>query len=261
MNASVKVLNEVHNEVQRNEPQRNEAHRYEVVYLQKSAEITAVYNPQMDVEKVVARIRTGKGYEISKRLLDITLSFAALVFLSPIYLILSVIVYVNDPGPVFYGHERLGKNGKKIKVWKFRSMYVNADEIFERLPQERKEEFYKEFKIADDPRITKIGDFLRRTSLDELPQFVNVLKGEISLVGPRPIVEKELEKYAGREDKFLSVKPGLTGYWQTNGRSNYSYSNGRQEMELYYIDHRSMWMDLKILFRTVKVVFCREGAE
>ena len=256
MNASVKVLEEVQSEAQ-----RKEAQKYKVVYPRDSKETAAFYEPKMYAENVAARIRTGKGYETGKRLMDIVLSAAALVSLSPVYLILSAIVYVNDPGPVFYGHERLGKNGKKIKVWKFRSMYVNADEIFDKLSRERKEEFYKEFKISDDPRITKIGDFLRRTSLDELPQFLNVLKGDISLVGPRPIVEKELEKYADRKEKFLSVKPGLTGYWQTHGRSNYSYSNGRQEMELYYIDHRSMWMDVKILFRTVKVVFCREGAE
>lgn len=227
--------------------------KFRVIYPQSTVETSAALYKWKSYQ--------GKVYELSKRFTDIIVSLCALVLLSPVYLLLSAVIYISDPGPVFYGHVRLGKNGKKIKVWKFRSMYVNADEIFENLPQEKKEEFYKEFKIADDPRITKIGDFLRRTSLDELPQFYNVLKGDISLVGPRPIVEKELEKYAGREEKLLSVKPGLTGYWQTHGRSNYSYSNGRQEMELYYIDNRSTGMDFKILFQTVKVVLCREGAE
>lgn len=202
-----------------------------------------------------------RGYFFAKRICDIVVSLTGLVILSPIFLILAALVYISNPGPVIFVHERLGKNGTKIRIWKFRSMYVNADEIFKNFTEEQKREFYREFKLEDDPRITRVGKFLRKSSLDELPQLFNILKGDLSLVGPRPIVEEELEKYGTRSRKFLSVKPGLTGYWQVNGRNLINYENGRQEMELYYVEHCNVLLDIRILFQTLGAVMKQRGAQ
>ena len=141
-------------------------------------------------------------------------------------------------------------------------MCIGADEKLKKYLEENEEirkEFQKTHKLQNDPRITKIGNFLRKTSLDELPQVINILKGEMSFVGPRPVVEKEVEDYGKNKDKFLSVKPGLTGYWQVNGRSNTTYEE-RMEMELYYVDNCSLWLDIKIFFKTFITVFKKEGA-
>ena len=138
-------------------------------------------------------------------------------------------------------------------------MYSNSDEIFESFSDEQKEEYYKNFKLDNDPRVTKVGDFLRRTSLDEIPQLINVLKGDLSLVGPRPIVEKEICKYGQYADKLFSVIPGITGYWQSHGRSDTSYEE-RIEMDMYYIDHMCFTLDAKILFQTIFSVLKGEGA-
>ena len=138
-------------------------------------------------------------------------------------------------------------------------MYSNSDEIFDSFSDEQKEEYYKNFKLDNDPRVTKVGDFLRRTSLDEIPQLINVLKGDLSLVGPRPIVEKEICKYGQYADKLFSVIPGITGYWQANGRSDTSYDE-RVKMDMYYIDNKSILLDIKIMFKTVISVIKKEGA-
>jgi len=138
-------------------------------------------------------------------------------------------------------------------------MVVNAQEVFEAFTPEQKAEFEKNFKLENDPRITRIGNFLRKSSLDELPQLVNIIMGNMSVVGPRPIVKKELVKYGKDVDKLLTVKPGLTGFWQANGRSDTSYEE-RVKMDMYYIDHRSFFMDIKIIFQTVKSVIKGEGA-
>lgn len=200
-------------------------------------------------------------YLAVKRGFDIVSSLCGLILLSPVFLLLAIIVYVGDPGPVFYAHERLGKNGKTIRIWKFRSMYMNADEMFENFTKAQKEEYYREFKLENDPRITPVGKFLRKSSLDELPQLLNILKGDLSLVGPRPIVENELDKYGMLAAKFLSVTPGLTGYWQAHGRNEISYENGRQKMELYYVDHQSIRLDVSIIFLTFVAVFRGKGAK
>lgn len=200
-------------------------------------------------------------YAFVKRVSDIAISLCGMLFLFPVFLVLAALVYISDPGPVFFGHERLGKNGKKIKIWKFRSMRVNAEEIFAEFTEEQKAEFYREFKLEQDPRITAVGGFLRKSSLDELPQLFNIMKGDLSLVGPRPVVKEELEKYGDEKEEFLSVKPGLTGYWQANGRNLINYENGRKEMELYYVRHQSMLLDVKILFRTVGAVVKGKGAQ
>lgn len=202
-----------------------------------------------------------RGYYTAKRIFDVLLSVIALIALSPVFIAIAIAIKCDSKGPVLYKHHRLGKNGKPFGMYKFRSMVANSDEEFDKLPREMKREFYRTYKIENDPRITKVGEFLRKTSLDELPQFVNVIKGELSLVGPRPIVERELKKYGKDKDKFLSVIPGITGYWQSHGRSNVMTYKERKEMELYYVDNANFWFDLKILFRTVAVVIKREGAK
>ena len=154
-------------------------------------------------------------YSVTKKSMDLILSFIGLILLIPVFLILAILVKLDSKGPVFYAHTRKGKNRSDIKIYKFRTMYSNSDEIFESFSDEQKEEYYKNFKLDNDPRVTKVGDFLRRTSLDEIPQLINVLKGDLSLVGPRPIVEKEICKYGQYADKLFSVIPGITGYWQS----------------------------------------------
>lgn len=201
-------------------------------------------------------------YLFIKRLFDFIVSFCGIIILSPLFIFIALLVFISDPGKVFYGQERIGKNGRHIKVWKFRSMYKNADLIIDELTPEQKRQYYTEFKIDNDPRITKIGKILRKTSLDELPQLFNVLYNQMSLVGPRPLLEKEIEKYYEADaDLLLSVKPGLTGYWQAYGRSNITYQSGkRQKMEMYYIKNASVWLDIKILFKTVFAVLGECGA-
>lgn len=198
-------------------------------------------------------------YSVTKKSMDLILSFIGLILLIPVFLILAILVKLDSKGPVFYAHTRKGKNRSDIKIYKFRTMYSNSDEIFESFSDEQKEEYYKNFKLDNDPRVTRIGDFLRRTSLDEIPQLANVLKGDLSLVGPRPIVEKEICKYGQYADKLFSVIPGITGYWQSHGRSDTSYEE-RIEMDMYYIDNRSILLDIKIMFKTVISVIKKEGA-
>ena len=198
-------------------------------------------------------------YEISKRMFDIVSSFIALIIMSPLFIIIAIAIRLESNGKAIFGHTRMGKNGISFKVYKFRSMYENSEEIFGNFTDEQKKEYYKNFKLDNDPRITKVGKFIRRTSLDELPQLINIIKGDMSVVGPRPIVEKEIEKYGVYFHKAFSVKSGLTGYWQANGRSNTSYDE-RIKMDCYYIDNRSFWLDIKIIFKTVISVFKKEGA-
>ena len=202
-------------------------------------------------------------YAFVKRAFDIVASAAALIILSPIMLIAAILVYVDDPGRVFYGHVRIGKNGKPFKMWKFRSMYMNADKMINLLTPEQAKQYYTEFKIDNDPRITKIGNFLRKTSLDELPQLFNVLCNDMSLVGPRPLIESEIQTYyEDTHDVLLAVKPGVAGYWQAYARNNATYQSGeRQKMEMYYVQNASLWLDIKILFKTVVSVLRKDGAK
>ena len=149
--------------------------------------------------------------------------------------------------------------GKIIKLYKFRSMVINAEELIKSFTPEQMREYKENYKLTNDPRITKVGKFLRKTSLDELPQLINIINGDLSIIGPRPVVADELEKYGVNKDKFLSVTPGLTGYWAANGRSNTTYEQ-RMEMELYYIDNLSLKMDIKVFFKTILSVLKKEGA-
>ena len=200
-----------------------------------------------------------KKYKYVKRIMDVIISSIALVVLSPVFLIIAILIKLESKGPVFFAHRRIGKNGKEIKILKFRTMVDNAEDLIKNFTPEQMEEFKQNFKLENDPRITKMGNILRRTSLDELPQLINVIRGELSLIGPRPIIEPELEKYENNKRKFLSITPGLTGYWAANGRSNTTYEQ-RMIMELYYIDNISWKLDLKILFKTVVSVLQKEGA-
>ncbi|MBC3380903.1 undecaprenyl-phosphate galactose phosphotransferase WbaP [Serratia fonticola] len=196
-----------------------------------------------------------------KRTFDIIGSLSIIILLSPVLVILSHLVS-KDGGNAIYGHERVGRDGAKFKCFKFRSMVVNSQDILKKLldidPVARAE-WEKDFKLKDDPRITRVGKFIRKTSLDELPQLFNVLMGEMSLVGPRPVIEKELERYAGDVDYYLMAKPGMTGLWQVSGRNNVDYDT-RVYFDAWYVKNWSLWNDIAILFKTIKVVLKRDGA-
>lgn len=202
-------------------------------------------------------------YLFVKRAFDIVSSFCVLLLISPIMLIISLAIIIEDGGNPFYSHKRIGKNGKEFYIHKFRSMVKNSQDLEHLLTPEQFEQYQKEFKIDDDPRITKVGKFLRVTSLDELPQLWDIFVGKLSVVGPRPLVQNEIELYySDTKDLFLSCKPGLTGYWQAYARNNATYESGeRQKMELYYVNNRSLWLDIKILFKTVFSVLSRKGAK
>ena len=204
---------------------------------------------------------SGFFYRLIKRVFDIIVSLAAIVLLLPLMIILSVIVAIEDGGLPFYTQKRLGYQGRWIYIYKFRSMRTDAGNLDKYFTPEQKEQYLREFKLKGDPRITRIGKFLRVSSLDELPQLFNILAGDLSLVGPRPIVESETRYYGDEIGKFLSVPPGLTGYWQAYERNNATYESGRRStMELYYVDHKGILMDLKILFRTFGRVLSHDGA-
>lgn len=198
-------------------------------------------------------------YNFFKRSFDIISASIGILFLLPLFIVLAILVKLDSKGPIFFSHKRIGKNGKIIGIYKFRSMVSNSEEIFKNFTEEQNKEFEKNFKLDDDPRITKIGGFLRKTSLDELPQLLNIIKGDMSVVGPRPIVRAEVEKYGVCADKLFSVKPGLTGFWQANGRSDTTYEE-RVQMDMYYIDNRSFLLDIRIILKTVISVIRKEGA-
>ncbi|HDR8029181.1 sugar transferase [Bacillus cereus] len=194
--------------------------------------------------------------------MDLIGAIVGLIIFSPIFLLISILYMTGDnKGPIFFKQIRMGKNGKEFYIYKFRSMIVNAEEKLKRNEILYRKYIDNNYKLepSEDPRITKVGQFLRKTSLDELPQFLNVLKGDMSLVGPRPVVQEELIEYGKRKDEFLSVKPGLTGYWQVSGRSDVGYPE-RVELELHYIYNCSILFDMKIIFLTMVHVIMRKGA-
>ena len=198
-------------------------------------------------------------YRVIKRIMNLLCSFVGVIVLSPFFLIISLLIKVTSKGPVFFVHERVGLNGRKFKLIKFRTMVNNAEEMIASFSPEQKKEWEENYKLKDDPRITKIGKFLRRTSLDELPQLINILKGDMSIVGPRPVVDEELNWYGDKKDKLLSVKPGLTGWWAVNGRSNVPYPE-RCDLELYYVDHISFALDAIIILKTLGAIIKKDGA-
>lgn len=197
-----------------------------------------------------------------KRFIDLFLLLISSPVVLPVVLIVSLIVKISSPGPVFYGHKRTGKNGKEFKCWKFRSMVIDADKQLEKILAENPEmraEWEKDRKFTNDPRVTKIGKILRKTSIDEIPQFFNILTGEMSFIGPRPVTEPELKKYGNKAQIILSVQPGLSGMWQISGRSDTGYEE-RVTLDSYYIQNWSVWLDIWIIIKTVYVVLRGKGA-
>ena len=198
-------------------------------------------------------------YKLVKRIMDVILSLIGLVVLLPVFAIIALAIKIESKGPVFFKHTRIGRNGKIIKLYKFRSMVENAEDLIQKFTPEQMKEYKENYKLTDDPRITKIGKILRKTSLDELPQLINIIKGELSIIGPRPVVQDELEKYGTNAERFLSVTPGLTGYWAANGRSSTTYEE-RMKMELFYVDNLSFKLDIQVFFKTIISVLKKEGA-
>ena len=217
-------------------------------------------NCDVTVKENVIVIEKKKYYLIIKRIIDIILALVGIIFSSPIMLLILILIRLDSKGKAIYKHQRLGKNGKLIGIYKFRTMVINADEVFKSFSPEQKAEYEKFYKLENDPRITRIGNFLRKTSLDELPQLFNILKGEMSFIGPRPVVEKEIEKFGDKKEKYLSVLPGLTGWWACNGRSDITYEE-RVELEMYYINNISFRLDIKCFFKTIMAVLKRDGAK
>ncbi|WP_348820490.1 sugar transferase [Fontimonas sp. SYSU GA230001] len=197
----------------------------------------------------------------AKRALDVVGAVGLAVALCPLIAVVCAVLLFQN-GPVLFSHTRIGQGGQRFKVYKFRTMVPDAQQVLETLLAEcpeRLAEWERDQKLKDDPRVTRIGEFLRRTSMDELPQLINVLRGEMSLVGPRPIVDAELPRYGTAKAHYLALKPGLTGLWQVSGRNDIEYSR-RVAMDRYYAQHASVWLDLGILLRTVQVVIGRRGA-
>ena len=203
-------------------------------------------------------------YKLIKRIVDIIGGLVGTILLIPITIVLYIVTLFSkeNKGPLFFEQLRIGKNGKEFRLYKFRSMVMHADEkLWEYLNNnpEAKEEYKRYKKLKEDPRITKLGKFLRKTSLDEFPQFINVLKGDMSLVGPRPYLYREKEDMGEKYDAIIKAKPGLTGYWQVNGRSDVDFDE-RINMDIAYIKDRNLWFDFKILVKTILKVFKRGGA-
>ncbi len=197
-----------------------------------------------------------KTYLKIKLLFDLIFSFIIILLGIPFFLIIALLIKFSSRGPVFYCHDRLGENFKTFKCIKFRTMHPEADDILENLLEtnnQLREEFEKNQKIKNDPRITRIGQFLRKTSLDELPQFINVLKREMSVVGPRPIINEEISRYGNSISKVLSIKPGITGLWQVSGRNNLSYKK-RVYLDSLYVENICLLMDIRIIIRTFGVL-------
>ena len=198
-------------------------------------------------------------YSVTKRLIDIVGSLFGIILLSPLFLIVAILIKLEDPkGKVFFAQERNGRYPKTFKMYKFRSMVHNAEDLLKDL-MDRNEQTGPVFKINDDPRITKVGKFIRRTSIDELPQLFNVLKGDMSLVGPRPPIPHEVDQYNSYQMQRLAVKPGLTCIWQVSGRNNIGFDEW-VEMDIEYIKTRNLWLDIKLIFKTVGVLFGDDNA-
>ena len=199
-----------------------------------------------------------RGYCFLKRTLDVVLSLVGLIVLSPIFLAVAILIRLESKGSSIFSQERVGKDGKRFKMYKFRSMVANAEELKDKL-HDKNEMCGPMFKMKEDPRVTKIGKFIRKTSIDELPQLFNVLKGEMSLVGPRPSLPKEVMKFEDWMMTRLSVKPGLTCYWQVSGRSDIGFEEW-MELDVRYVEERNTLVDVGLIFRTFGVFFGDEHA-
>ena len=199
---------------------------------------------------------------LAVRILDIGIASCALIFLAPLLLVVAGLVYLVDPGPIFFAHRRLGRDGRSFPCLKFRTMVVDAEQRLKQLlltSEEAREEWARDFKLRRDPRITPIGNFLRKSSIDELPQLINVLRGEMSIVGPRPIVEDEIQRYGRYYAHYSAVKPGLTGLWQVSGRNDVTYRR-RVALDVTYARNKCLGRDLRILAMTVPAVLSAKGS-
>lgn len=203
-------------------------------------------------------------YNIPKRIVDILGGVVGVILLIPITIIVKIAyILTGDFGPIFFKQERIGRNGKVINIYKFRSMVMNADEVLFKMLEENPEaarEYKRYKKLSDDPRVTKVGKFIRNFSVDEIPQFINVLKGDMSLVGPRPYLFREKQDMGEYYDVIIKCKPGVSGYWQVNGRSHTDFGY-RLVLDEYYYNHRNLILDLKILIKTFAKVFKKDGAK
>lgn len=227
--------------------------------VETKAEVAQVTQPEQQVEKTVPLLKEKPVYDVCKRIFDIVMSAFALIVLSPVFLIVAIAIKREDGGNVFYSSTRLTKGGKEFKMYKFRSMCLNADQMLDSL-MDQNEVNGPAFKIKDDPRITKVGKFIRKTSIDELPQLLNILRGEMTIIGPRPPLPREVAQYTPYQMHRLDVKTGLACYHECMGRSDTTDFDEWVEADLKYIRERSMLTDLKIIFMTAKVVLTGEGA-
>lgn len=215
------------------------------------------YESQIN-EVIVGEKRSNILYDFSKRFIDVIASALALVVLSPVFLIVGILVKLESKGEAIFSQTRIGLNGKKFKIYKFRSMVANAEELKVKLAKQN-EMSGPMFKMKEDPRVTKIGKFIRKTSIDELPQLMNVLKGEMSLVGPRPSLPKEVENFEKWMLRRLDVKPGLTCYWQVSGRNNIDFEEW-MKLDVDYVYDRSFWVDIKLIIKTFFLLFGDKNA-
>ena len=213
---------------------------------------------KVELENIEENKENLKFYEIFKRGIDIIGAGSGLILLSPVIAIVACAVKFTSKGPIFFSQKRVGKNGQLFDMYKFRSMVVNAEELKEKLANQN-EMSGPMFKMKDDPRVTKVGKFIRKTSLDELPQLWNVLKGDMSLVGPRPSLPKEVKQFEKWMYKRLTVKPGLTCYWQVSGRNNIDFEDW-MKLDCRYVDERNIRIDIKLIFKTVGVLFGDKNA-
>ncbi len=203
-----------------------------------------------------------QGYRLRQRVLDMSVATLLLFILAPVFALLTLAVWINDGGPAFYGQTRIGRHGRSFRCWKFRSMVTDSDAVLAKvlaLSAEARAEWARDHKLRSDPRITWIGRFLRSSSLDELPQIWNVLRGEMSLVGPRPIVVAEVGRYGARFHDYCTCRPGITGLWQVSGRNDTSYRR-RVAIDAVYARRATLWLDLSILARTIPAVLLRRGS-
>ena len=241
--------------------------------MKKSSKNNYVLNESVTVDQIMIKTNNKEKsfvYSIEmhiyfgiKRLFDILCSLLGVLVMIPVAIITKICYLISgDFRSIFYKQKRIGKNGKFIYIYKFRSMVWNADEVLKELLKQPKykKEWKENQKFENDPRITKIGKFLRKTSLDELPQFINVLKNDMSMIGPRPLVEGELDDHNGNHDVYERVKPGITGWWAANGRSATTYKK-RLELEYYYVENCSLLLDIKCIFKTIKAVLFKTGAK
>ncbi len=221
------------------------------------------YRRPMDYDHSPETKKDPVFYLVIKRLFDLVLSPVCIVLLSPVMLVVAAAVSLSDNGNPFYTQWRIGRGGKQFRLYKLRSMRMDEVDPYAFMTPEQMEEYRREFKLEDDPRVTPVGNFIRKTSLDELPQLFNILSGDMSVIGPRPLLDIEIKENYKEEQiaRLLSTRPGLTGYWQAYARNNATYESGeRQEMEMYYVDHRSFRLDLRIFFKTFITVIRGEGA-